>query len=87
MTANEFEEAIKSLGIPELDVNQFVFHEPGKVECVYANIDNLTFFMWDSTGRAFIYQADVPLVPIEEETEYWQYLNYNRDNGFDLKFD
>lgn len=87
MTANDFEEAIHALGIPELVINQFVFRTIGQVETVYANIDDLTYFMWDGTGRAFIHQSDFPMVPSDEELEYWKYLNYNRDNGFDLKFE
>lgn len=86
MKTRDFEKAIEALGVNNLEVTKFSYDINGGVAAVYGRMGESTFLMWDRNGRGFSIALDYDLEGVEPP-RYPEYLNYDRDADFDLKFD
>ena len=86
MKTTDFEKAIEALGVNNLTVTKFSYSENGKVGAVYGQLGENTFVMWDANGRGFTITLNFELEGVLPP-RYPEYLDYRRDNGFDLTFE
>lgn len=85
MNTASFEKAIEALGVRGLEVTKFSYGINGQVVAVYGRMGQLTFLMWDMSGRGFRFEIN----PNQEgctEVSHPEYLDYRRDADFDLRF-
>jgi hypothetical protein len=95
MTTRDFEKAIDALGVSGLEVTKVSYGINGQVVAVYgvlmrtpvggADKQVPTFLKWDMNGRGFRFDLN----PNEEcciSTGSQEYLDYRRDDEFDLTF-
>ncbi|MBQ3700918.1 MAG: hypothetical protein II886_13600 [Prevotella sp.] len=88
MKIEDFENAIHALGVNGLEITEVRYSATngGEVQGVYGKIGELTFLWWDANGRGFRFDIN----PNQESctvVSHPEYLNYVRDDDFDLKFD
>ena len=86
MKIKDFEKAIEALGVNGLEISKFSLDINGGVAAVYGRMGESTFLMWDHNGRGFSVTLNFDLEGVEPP-RYPQYLDYDRDADFDLKFD
>lgn len=86
MKTTDFEKAIDALGVQNLEVTKFSYTVNGQVSAVYGQLGESTFVMWDANGRGFTITLNYELEGVRPP-RYPEYLDYQRDNGFDLTFD
>lgn len=86
MKTSVFEKAIEALGVNGLEVTKFSYGVNGQVVAVYAQMGESTFLMWDRYGRGFSISLNFDLEGVEPP-RHPEYLNYDRDADFNLKFD
>lgn len=86
MRTKDFEQAIEALGVHGLTATKFSYGINRQVSAVYARMGERTYLKWDASGRGFVFE-----IAESEEGQvtilYPEYLDYRRDNGFDLKFE
>jgi len=85
MKKTDFEKAIEALGVHELEITKISHQLNGGVAAVYARMGVLTFLKWDDTGRGFRFDIDEGMEGCITDQRP-EYLDYHRDNGFDLTF-
>ena len=97
MTTRDFEQAIGRLSVPGLNVTKVSYGVNGQVVAVYGMQESgqgrggaanaaPTFLKWDMNGRGFRFDPS----PDGEgciSTGHAEYLDYQRDEVFDLKFE
>lgn len=86
MKTRDFEKAIEALGVNGLEITKFSYDINGGVAAVYGCMGESTFLMWDRIGRGFSIALDYDLEGVEPP-RHPEYLNYDRDADFDLRFD
>ena len=85
MNTASFEKAIEALGVRGLEVTKFSYQLNGGVAAVYGRMGQLTFLMWDASGRGFRFDIN-PNLEGCTEVSHPEYLDYRRDVDFDLTF-
>ena len=85
MNTASFEKAIEALGVRGLEVTKFSYGINGQVVAVYGRMGQLTFLMWDMSGRGFRFDIN-PNLEGCTEVSHPEYLDYRRDADFDLTF-
>ena len=85
MTKNDFQKAIESLGVMDLEILRFSENVNGLTVAVYARMGQLTWIKWDYMGRGFRFEQPADIEGcISSDTV--MYLAYDRDPYLDLKF-
>ena len=86
MTTTDYEKAIDGLNVYGIELIRFSYGINGQVVAVYAMLGDLTWLKWDQNGRGIRFEQ-----PEGEENCVSsigvQYLDYQRDNAFDLTFE
>lgn len=85
MKTEDFKTAIEALSVNGLEITKYSHGINGQVVAVYGRMGENTFLMWDSNGRGFSIELNYELEGVCEP-RYPEYLDYRRDNGFDLDF-
>lgn len=85
MNTASFEKAIEALGVRGLEVTKLSYGINGQVVAVYGRMGQLTFLMWDMSGRGFRFDIN-PNLEGCTEVSHPEYLDYRRDADFDLTF-
>ena len=88
MRVADFEKAIEALGVQGLEISEMKLTAGGgrQVSAVYGRKGQLTWLMWDASGRGFRYDTD----PKQEDcvsSQGVEWLDYRRAAEFDLKFE
>ena len=86
MTTNDFEKAIEALGVQELEVIRFSYGINGQVVAVYGRMGETVWLKWDDSGRGFRFDQPEDMEGCIS-TSHVHYLDYRRDQAFDLKFE
>ena len=86
MNNKDFERAIDALGVQGLEVTKYSYGIDGQVVAVYGRMGQLTYLMWDVSGRGFRFEIN-PNLEGCIYVSHPEYLDYRRDAGFDLRFE
>ena len=85
MKKEDFDRAIEALGVQGLEVIKFSYELNGGVAAVYGWMGELTWLKWDGLGRGFSFEQPAAMEGCISSANV-NYLDYQRDARFDLKF-